>query len=128
VNPSPASVPVTPQASKPISFDIALTRADRSSKLRGMSRSLPVSIVAHLVAACLAAAGLAACAEDPADGCAEAYAHLMALAKRRPDPELASRFMASCVEVGDLGRVACLRAATTPGEALACKPQKKRPG
>jgi hypothetical protein len=88
-----------------------------------MSRPLATVIVSALIAT-----GFTACAEDPADACAEAYAHLVALAKRRPDGELASRFMASCVEVGDARRVECLLTATTPGEALACKPQKKRPG
>ncbi len=70
----------------------------------------------------------AACGTDPADACAEAYAHLSLIAKRRPDPELSARFIASCIEVEDMERVACLKAATTPGEALACKPVKKRPG
>lgn len=88
-----------------------------------MSRVLAIFVTLTLVPP-----GLTACGEDPADACGRAYAHLTALAKRRPDSDLAARFMASCVEVGDMRRLDCLLAASTPGEVLACKPQKKRPG
>jgi len=70
----------------------------------------------------------AACGSDSRQGCDEAYAHLTTIAKRRVQPAVSARFVEACLAVGDTGRVECLKAAKTPGEALACKPQKKRPG
>jgi hypothetical protein len=76
----------------------------------------------------LLAAPIAACSGDATVACAEVYAHLGALGKRRTTPELEARFLASCLEAEDPERLACLSASRTPGEALACKARKKRPG
>jgi hypothetical protein len=76
----------------------------------------------------LAVAPLAACGDDPGLACAEVWGHLTALGKRRTTPELETRFLASCIEADDPERLACLLGARTPGEALACKARKKRPG
>jgi hypothetical protein len=80
------------------------------------------------IALTVSAAPLAACSEDPSAACGEAYAHLSGLGKRRTTPELEARFMTSCLEADDPERLTCLVAARTPGEALACKARRKRPG
>jgi len=73
-------------------------------------------------------AGASACDEDPKGPCGEAYQHLVTLARRNPEPEDEASFIAACVAAWDKKRVACLTAAKSVGDALACKPVKKRPG
>lgn len=68
------------------------------------------------------------CGADPQPACTEAYHHLTTLAKRNPDPDGERKFVTTCVDAWDPKRVACLGNARSVGEALACKPFKKRPG
>jgi len=84
---------------------------------------------APVFAAFLALAPLAAaCSADPPTACGDAYEHLLTLGHRNHDPELRARFLKSCVEAWDKKKVACLQAAETADEALACDWFKKRPG
>jgi hypothetical protein len=76
----------------------------------------------------LTSSALASCGEDLSVACGEVWTHLTSLGKRRTTPELEARFLASCLEADDPERLACLSASRTPGEALACKARKKRPG
>ena len=73
------------------------------------------------------ALAVTACGADPGPACHEAYQHLVAIAKRNHDPAQQSRFVEACTVAWDPARVACLGAASTPSEALACKSKKKRP-
>lgn len=68
------------------------------------------------------------CEPDLVPPCTDAYEHLLGLGRRNHDPALQLRFVKACTESLDPERVACLRAATSPDEALACQTQKKRPG
>lgn len=76
----------------------------------------------------LAFVSVPGCDPDPGPQCATTYQHLLVLAERQDDPELAARFDGACRESFDPARLECIRAATTPAEALACKPVRKRPG
>jgi len=69
-----------------------------------------------------------ACDPDPRPACAETYRHLLELARRSDEPTLMARFVDACTASYDPARLACIRDASTPGAALACKPVKKRPG
>jgi len=70
---------------------------------------------------------LPGCDPDPAPECEATYRHALRLGKRNDDRELARRFVDACVASFDPKRLECIRAASTPGEALACKPVRKRP-
>jgi len=70
---------------------------------------------------------IAACDPDPAPRCEEAYNHLIALAKRPPNPEQRTRFLAACTDAYDEGRHQCLIGAKSIEEALACRPSKVHP-
>jgi len=67
------------------------------------------------------------CDPDPVPECAATYQHVLRLARRSDDAALMARFVETCGRAFDPGRLACIRAATTAGEALACKPVRKRP-
>ncbi|MCB9729109.1 MAG: hypothetical protein H6744_06735 [Deltaproteobacteria bacterium] len=67
---------------------------------------------------------VSACKRDPEPGCAEAYDHMIALAKHEPEPDQREAFMRACVDAWDEERHDCLMAATTPDEALACRSQR----
>jgi hypothetical protein len=71
---------------------------------------------------------LVGCDEDPRPACAATYQHLLELAQRNDDPALMTRFVSACEASFDPVRLECIRAARTPGAALACKPVRKRPG
>jgi len=71
--------------------------------------------------------GGGACDKDPAPECQATYEHLLVLAKRHPDAGLMQRFVTACRESFDPERLSCIREAKTAGEALACKPVRKRP-
>jgi hypothetical protein len=66
----------------------------------------------------------AGCARAPASECGEAYDHMITLAKRPPAPEARDPFVAACVEAWDAERHACLMAATSADDALACRSQR----
>lgn len=68
------------------------------------------------------------CDRDPLPACAATYQHLVALAKRNPEPDGQAKFVTACSDAWDPKRIECLDAARSVGEALACKPVKKRPG
>lgn len=78
----------------------------------------------------LAVCGVAfpACEPDTVPECEATYRHALHLGKRNDDPALARRFVEACVASFDPERLVCIRAAHTAGEALACKPVRKRPG
>lgn len=101
---------------------LALRRAVVS---RRASTARAALALAMTVAAALGAGG---CGRDPRPACTGAYQHLVALAKRNPDPDGEYKFVSACVDAWDPERVKCLEGAKTIGEALACKPVKKRPG
>lgn len=71
---------------------------------------------------------LGACDPDPRAPCLATYQHLTALAKSNPEPEGEARFVEACVAAYDPKRLECLRGARSVGDALGCKPVKKRPG
>jgi len=71
---------------------------------------------------------LVGCKPDPAIECTATYQHLLELARRNTDATLQAKFVDACREAFDPERLACVRGATTTGEALACKPVRKRPG
>lgn len=73
------------------------------------------------------AAAAPACDDDPVPECEATYRHALALGRRSDDPALARRFVTACAESFDPERLECIRAATTTGEALACRPVRKRP-
>lgn len=75
----------------------------------------------------LAAPTVGGCKDDASAECQATYRHLLGVAHRNHDPEVMTTFVTACVDHFDPERLACLRAADTPGAALACKPQKKRP-
>ena len=70
---------------------------------------------------------IAACDPDPAPKCEEAYNHLIALAKRPPNPEQRARFLSACMDAYDEARHQCLIGATSIEQALACRPSGVRP-
>ena len=99
---------------------------------------MPASIVdskpsrALLAAICwLAVAGTSAvigCAPDPAPRCAEAYDHLVRVARRNADGAQRLRFIEACGAAWDEGHHRCILKARTVDEALACRATKVRPG
>jgi len=68
------------------------------------------------------------CGTDPAFECTSTYHHLLELARRNNDSALMAKFVDACRDSFDPERLTCIRGATTAGEALACKPVRKRPG
>lgn len=73
------------------------------------------------------ALALPACADDTEADCQATYRHLLTVAHRNHDPEVMESFVTACLDHYDPKRLQCLREASTPGAALACKPFKKRP-
>ncbi|HRE92005.1 MAG TPA: hypothetical protein PK095_23015 [Myxococcota bacterium] len=71
--------------------------------------------------------GVAGCDDDSAADCQTTYRHLLTVAHKNHTPEAMATFMTACTEHYDPRRLECLREASTPGAALACKPFKKRP-
>lgn len=69
-----------------------------------------------------------ACDPEPGPLCAEAYDHLIGIAKRPDRPEPRDRFVSACIDAFDEGRHRCIMGATTAEDALACRPRKVRPG
>lgn len=67
---------------------------------------------------------LAGCASDPAARCAEAYDHMITLAKRPPSPDARAPFVDACITAWDPQRHACLMASTSADEALDCRSQR----
>lgn len=80
------------------------------------------------LAALLVSVGLVGCKADPAVECTTTYQHLLQLARRNNDAALMGKFVDACRDAFDPERLACIRGAETTGEALACKPVRKRPG
>ena len=70
---------------------------------------------------------LSACEPDPGPECNATYEHLLGLARRHSDAALMDRFVTACRASFDAERLTCIRSARTVGEALACKPMRKRP-
>ena len=70
---------------------------------------------------------LCACDPDPGPECHATYEHVLGLARRHPDQALMERFVTACHASFDPERLRCIRGARTVGEALACKPARKRP-
>lgn len=68
------------------------------------------------------------CKADPSVECTTTYQHLLELARRNNDATLMAKFVDACRDAFDPERLACIRGAATAGEALACKPVRKRPG
>lgn len=69
----------------------------------------------------------AQCADESSADCQTTYRHLLGVAHRNHTPEAMASFVTACLDHYDPKRLECLREATTPGAALACKPFKKRP-
>jgi hypothetical protein len=78
--------------------------------------------------ALIVSATLASCDPDPTPACTDTYRHLLELGRRNDDTALMERFVTACAASYDPARLSCIGKATTPGEALACKPVRKRPG
>ena len=68
------------------------------------------------------------CRHDATQQCAQAYAHLLELAKRQGSPKEKERFVNACKDAWDEARWKCLMDAKTVEQALDCKPSKIRPG
>ncbi|MEZ4264831.1 MAG: hypothetical protein R3F39_00520 [Myxococcota bacterium] len=66
----------------------------------------------------------AGCRSDPAARCAEAYDHMITLAKRPPAAEARDPFIEACVTAWDVQRHDCLMAATDADQALDCRGQR----
>ena len=71
---------------------------------------------------------IAACAPDVEPRCAEAYDHLIHLAKRSSSAEQRERFMAACRAAWDERQHTCILASRTAEEAMAGRAAKVRPG
>ena len=69
-----------------------------------------------------------ACVDDSTRTCERTYEHLLGLSRHRPEPDLHERYIEACRATWDEDRHACLLAATTVEEALACRPGRARPG
>ena len=68
------------------------------------------------------------CFEERRLRCAQAYDHLVDLAKTYPQRSQRSSFIDACGTAWDEPHVRCLMAADTVEQALACKPSRARPG
>lgn len=89
------------------------------------ARPLPFAIATIVLA--LAMLAVSGCDDDAAADCQTTYRHLLTVAHKNHTPEAMGSFMTACTEHYDPKRLECLREASTPGAALACKPFKKRP-
>ncbi|MEC9072760.1 MAG: hypothetical protein VX938_10290, partial [Myxococcota bacterium] len=60
--------------------------------------------------------------------CAQAYDHLVLIAKTHPQVAQRTRFIEACGAAWDEPHLRCLMASDTVEQALACKPSRARPG
>lgn len=84
----------------------------------------PLLLAVPVALAILAVSG---CDDDSSADCQTTYRHLLTVAHKNHTPEAMGAFVTACTEHYDPKRLECLREASTPGAALACKPNKKRP-
>jgi hypothetical protein len=81
-----------------------------------------------LVMAFLMIPSVTGCTPDRTVECAQAYDHLIGLAKRRMQPKQQALFISRCRSAWDDQRHACLLRAENAEEAMGCRVGKVRPG
>ena len=71
---------------------------------------------------------IAGCTSNHKEPCSQAYDHLVQIAKQEGHESTRERFVRTCEEAWDEGRLKCIMEATAPEEALKCRAGRVPPG